>query len=450
MIKEQGNLTVAEGAACLPAGLRPQGGEGVGAELRAVREAARRAGSRSGTRPTAIGSRCRRLPSPREARRDGTSRTESNVGGTESRASAQGVRHRAAGGRRRELPRRGAARSWCCWGPPAAARPRRCAASPAWSIRPPAASRSAATSSRRPAQRHAGAAAAAQHRHGVPVLRGVAAHDGAPERRLSAAQPQGRRARETRPQGRRGARAGRALGLRRAAGGVALGRTDAARRAGAQPGLSAAAAAARRAAVQPRRQAAPAPARRPAPHHQADRASPRSTSRTTRPRRWCSATASASCATASCCRWRPPTSSTTARPICSSPTSPAPRTCCDGTRAASATASSAWSRPNGGSRLHGLAAGERGGGRGGQDRGAAGEHAARRQRRGRAEPLHGARRTRSAIRARRPSTSSTCWAAGSMRSSSAPACAIRSAATSSVVLPPALCWAYPASQSVEG
>ena len=33
----------------------------------------------------------------------------------------------------------------------------------------------------------AGAAAAAQHRHGVPVLRGVAAHDGAAERRLSAA-----------------------------------------------------------------------------------------------------------------------------------------------------------------------------------------------------------------------------------------------------------------------
>ena len=35
--------------------------------------------------------------------------------------------------------------------------------------------------------RRAGAAAPARHRHGVPVLRGLAAHDGAPERRLSAA-----------------------------------------------------------------------------------------------------------------------------------------------------------------------------------------------------------------------------------------------------------------------
>ena len=51
----------------------------------------------------------------------------------------------------------------------------------------------------------------------------------------------------------------------------AVGRPDAARGAGAQPRLRAAAAAARRAALQPRCQAAPAPARRPAPHHQADR-----------------------------------------------------------------------------------------------------------------------------------------------------------------------------------
>ena len=45
-----------------------------------------------------------------------------------------------------------------------------------------------------PARRRAGAAAPAQHRHGVPVLRGVAAHDGAPERRLSAAPSHGSRA----------------------------------------------------------------------------------------------------------------------------------------------------------------------------------------------------------------------------------------------------------------
>ena len=43
------------------------------------------------------------------------------------------------------------------------------------------------------ARRH-GAAAPARHRHGVPVLRGVAAHDGAPERRLSAAPPRTPRA----------------------------------------------------------------------------------------------------------------------------------------------------------------------------------------------------------------------------------------------------------------
>ena len=60
----------------------------------------------------------------------------------------------------------------------------------------------------------------------------------------------------------------------------------------------------------------------------------------------------------------------------------------------------------------GLAAGERAGRGAGQDRGAAGERAPRRQWRGRAEHVHGARRRPRAIRARRPSTSSTCWAAG--------------------------------------
>ena len=50
--------------------------------------------------------------------------------------------------------------------------------------------------------RRAGAAAPAQYRHGVPVLRGVAAHDGAPERHLPAAPAQGP-ARGGRPEGRR-------------------------------------------------------------------------------------------------------------------------------------------------------------------------------------------------------------------------------------------------------
>ena len=45
---------------------------------------------------------------------------------------------------------------------------------------------------------------------------------------------------------------------------------------------------------------------------------------------------------------------------------------------------------NGGESPHGLPAGQRVGGRGGEDRGAAGEHTARRQRCGRAQHLHGA------------------------------------------------------------
>ena len=53
----------------------------------------------------------------------------------------------------------------------------------------------------------------------------------------------------------------------------------------------------------------------------------------------------------------------------------------------------------------------------------------------------------SATRARRRSTSSPCWAAGSKRSSSAPACAIAVGSDVDVVLPPALCWAYPARES---
>ena len=112
--------------------------------------------------------------------------------------------------------------------------------------------------------------APAQHRHGVPVLRGLAAHDGEAERGLSAPPPP-RRARRDRAQGRRDARAGRPVGIRAALGGVALGRADATGGARAQPGLPAAAPAPRRATEQSRRAAAPAAARRLAPHHQADR-----------------------------------------------------------------------------------------------------------------------------------------------------------------------------------
>ena len=107
----------------------------------------------------------------------------------------------------------------------------------------------------------------AQHRHGVPVLRGLAAHDGAPERQLPAAPPQGP-ARSGQPQGRRGARPCRPDGIFRTSGDAAFRRADAARRACPRAGLRAAHPAARRAALEPRRQAAPAIARRTAPHHQ--------------------------------------------------------------------------------------------------------------------------------------------------------------------------------------
>ncbi len=94
---------------------------------------------------------------------------------------------------------------------------------------------------------HPAAAAAARPRHGVSVLRGVAAYDGAAERGLSAQAPQNR-TRGGQSQGRRGARTGRPVGICRAAGGGVVGRPDAARRAGAQHRVPAAIAAARRAA----------------------------------------------------------------------------------------------------------------------------------------------------------------------------------------------------------
>src|SRR3984957_9428386 len=61
-------------------------------------------------------------------------------------------------------------------------------------------------------------AARAKPRHGVPVLRGVAAHDGAAERGLSVKTPQDR-AQRGQSHGRRGAATGWADGICRAAGG---------------------------------------------------------------------------------------------------------------------------------------------------------------------------------------------------------------------------------------
>ena len=250
-------------------------------------------------------------------------------------------------------------------------------------------------------------------------------------------------ARRARAQDRRSAGAGRAVGICRPSGGVALGRADAARGAGAQPRLRAAAPAARRAAVQSRRQAAAAAARRPAPHHQADRgdgalrhARPGGGGGAGRPHRRHARRQAAADGVRR-------TRFTIVRPICSSPISPAHRTCSTG-RVVERNGEFGIieaGRPA----SYGLAAARRQGRRSRQDRGAAGERAARRALRRRrptiASPLAS---PGSVIRARRPFTSLRCWAAGSMRSSLAPACAIRSAATWRSCSRPTMCWAYAA------
>src|SRR5258708_168640 len=132
-----------------------------------------------------------------------------HVGGTARRAAAQGVRDGPARGRRRELRcRRRRDRR--------AARPVRLRQDDDAALR-----RRARAAERRDdrhrrrrrvgaAARRAGAPAQAQHRHGVPVLRRVAAHDGVAERGLSPAHAPAR-ARRARGQGRGAARAGPAV-----------------------------------------------------------------------------------------------------------------------------------------------------------------------------------------------------------------------------------------------
>ena len=121
------------------------------------------------------------------------------------------------------------------------------------------------------------AAARARHRHGVPELRALAAHDGVRERRLRAEAAQD-------PAGRdRGA--GRAPSSRRSSSpglgdrypGPALRRAAAARGAGARAGAQSENPAARRAAVQPRRQDPHPGARRRSASCRRSSASPRST-----------------------------------------------------------------------------------------------------------------------------------------------------------------------------
>ena len=70
---------------------------------------------------------------------------------------------------------------------PAAARPRRCAWSRGWSRTAPGASRIGDARCQRRRRRFLRAAGPAPARHGVPVLRDLAAHDGVRQRRLSAA-----------------------------------------------------------------------------------------------------------------------------------------------------------------------------------------------------------------------------------------------------------------------
>ena len=113
--------------------------------------------------------------------------------------------------------------------------------------------------------RHLHAAGKARHRHGVPELRHLAAHDDRAERRLSAGNPQSRARRDRRPRRRR-AEARRPGHDGRQAGDATVRRPAAARGAGARHRLAAAPAAVRRAAVQSRSQAARADAHRAQAH----------------------------------------------------------------------------------------------------------------------------------------------------------------------------------------
>ncbi len=101
----------------------------------------------------------------------------------------------------------------------------------------------------------------ARRQHGLPGLRALPAHDGAPERRVRAAR-EGREAAGAAAARRRGARARPARGLRRPQAGAALGRAAPAGRARARDRQPPAGAAARRAARRARPEAPPGDADR--------------------------------------------------------------------------------------------------------------------------------------------------------------------------------------------
>src|SRR5262249_42784553 len=128
---------LAQAGAGLSGGIRSQGGQGLAAELRSVREAARvlGRGMEQDLRLPAVAGvelhpelRSVRRPACRRRSTSAICASNSPPGGRPWMASAFTCRPE---------------RSWCCSAPQAAARPRRCVASRASSIPPPAASASA-------------------------------------------------------------------------------------------------------------------------------------------------------------------------------------------------------------------------------------------------------------------------------------------------------------------
>ena len=175
-----GNITSLKEPPLFPKGWDPEGDQGLGAEVRRVREAARRLAR--GVEQDL------RLPPVNTVH----PRTSLGMAWSERDSALNLVRKRfatgQAGGRRRELRRaggrdRGPARPLGLRQDHDLALRRRAGAS---DRRPHLDRRSRRVRTR---ARPAGPPARARHRHGVPVLRGVAAHDGAPERGLSAEAP---------------------------------------------------------------------------------------------------------------------------------------------------------------------------------------------------------------------------------------------------------------------